>query len=102
MSIFLFVMIKQYVFATSSSILHAAVPPNKKTAHKRGFGGEHIFDVWDSLSRELRARSGSALTAHWAVIHYRPVRIPFSLPNKKTAHKRGFGGEKGIRTLETG
>ena len=42
----------------------------------------------DSNSR-LRARSGSALTAHRAVIHYRPVRI-LSNVNKKQGKNPAF------------
>ena len=54
----------------------------------------------------LRARSGSALTAPRAVIHYRPVRFPsncrFSVP--ASAAVRPFappcGGDEGNRTLD--
>ena len=45
------------------------------------FGGE------EGIRSRLRARSGSALTCHRQVIHYRPVRIPTI---KKPSHTQGM------------
>ena len=55
--------------------------PQKHSVFKAFCGGE------EGIRSRLRARSGSALTCHRQVIHYRPVRIPTI---KKPSHTQGM------------
>ena len=68
----------------------------KESTHKR------CVQIKGSVSRELRARSSAALTAHCAVIQYRSPSSPCG--TKKREHPQEvlsfFGGPSRARTLD--